>query len=250
MQFSKAQLKRFSKQIRLAEVGLEGQESLADAHILVVGAGGLGTQLLQHLAASGLGKISLIDHDIIDWSNLNRQYLYSPNDIGQAKVQVAKHILEQSSKDVLITSYRQKLGTCDLDQLLSDVQILVDCSDNFEVAFSLNKAATIYKKPFISASVIGFKGYVACYEPPYTACFECFCPANASESYLPNCTSEGVLGSVVGVIASLQALMVQKKILQMNVPSGELIRFDGVSFTFKHSTIERDPFCRNCGNSS
>ncbi|QRM32328.1 HesA/MoeB/ThiF family protein [Microvirga sp. VF16] len=215
---------RYARQIVLPAVGEAGQARLASSAVLVVGAGGLGCPVLQYLAAAGIGRITIVDHDRVDESNLHRQPLYRTADIGQLKVEVAKKAIEALNPSVVVDALPISLDPAAAKDLVRGADVIVDAADSIAVTYSLSDACTAAGKPLVSASCVGLKGYVGAFcagAPSYRSVFP-----DIPQS-LGNCATLGVLGAVVGVLGSLQAQMVLALILGLDPsPLGQLVSVD------------------------
>lgn len=223
-------MNRYSRQIMLPDFGTAAQSRLGSAHVLVVGAGGLGSPVLQYLVAAGLGRIRLVDPDVIEESNLHRQTLFRMPDLGQSKAEVAAQTLGALNPDCAITPVRARLEAANVQTLASDVDLILDCADSFATSYTLSDFAFSRKLALISASVIGRQGYAGGFcggAPSLRAVFPAL-PRRAG-----SCASEGVLGPVVGVTGSLQAQMAIAHLAQSGTsPLGRLVSFDAAAYRF------------------
>lgn len=215
---------RYARQMALPEVGAEGQARLAAARVLVVGAGGLGCPVLQYLAAAGVGRLTIVDHDVVDESNLHRQPLYTMNDIGLPKVTAARAALLRLNPTISVDARKHRVTPDNVAALVADADIVVDATDSRAVTYVLNDACQSLGQPLVSASALGLSGYVGAFcggAPSYRAVFPDM-PERAA-----NCSSSGVLGSLVAIIGSLQAQLVLQLLLHIPPsPLGRLLRFD------------------------
>ena len=220
---------RYIRQTILPEFGENGQAKLISTHVLVVGAGGLGCPALQYLTAAGVGKITIVDNDVVSRTNLHRQILYRDNQVGEKKALAAKAILNELNPEVSVISKSQRLDPSTLENMLSDVDLVLDCADNFATTYALSDHCLKSKIPLISASVLGFNGYVGgfCGTAPSLRSVFPELPDQAA-----SCDSAGVSGPVVGIIGSLQAQMAISYILELSPsPLGQLITIDCRTFT-------------------
>lgn len=233
---------RYARQMALPEVGIEGQARLTAARVLVVGAGGLGCPLLQYLAAAGVGRLVVVDHDVVEESNLHRQPLYTMNDLGQPKVAAARAALLRLNPGIDVEARNHRVTPDNVAALVGDADVVVDATDSRAVTYVLNDACQSLGRPLVSASALALSGYVGAFcggAPSYRAVFPDM-PERAA-----NCSSSGVLGSLVAVIGSLQAQLVLQLLLQISPsPLGRLLRFDAsrlgfASFDF-HGAPEPD----------
>lgn len=242
--------KRYSRNIFLPEVGKEGQDMLLDAKVLVVGAGGLGSPLLLYLAAAGVGTIGIIDGDKVDLSNLQRQIIYNEGDIGRSKAEIAASKIKALNPDINVVVYKERLTEKNTD-IIAGYNIVADGSDNFTTRFLLNESCYKLAKTLVSASVIGFSGQLSTFKAHLGSphpCYRCFCPQIPPENGLPTCSTAGVLGSVAGVMGSLQATEVIKEILQAGDGlSGKILIYNALKQDFRKITLKRNKGCKVCG---
>ncbi|NRA87940.1 MAG: ThiF family adenylyltransferase [Rhizobiales bacterium] len=230
---------RYIRQKMLPQVGEAGQKLLKQAHILIVGAGGLGCPVLQTLVGAGVGKITLIDEDVIELSNLHRQPLYKKADIGQKKAKIAAKTMQKYNENVEITAILTRFTPKNAEKLIENATIILDCADNFAVTYIISDICTRISKPFISASVLGFTGYVGGFcqnAPSYRAIFPTI-PQTAQ-----NCNSAGVIGSAVAILGQMQAQMTLNNILKIEPsPMGQLINMDMQNFNFNKINFKNSP---------
>ncbi|MCC6690839.1 MAG: molybdopterin-synthase adenylyltransferase MoeB [Bacteroidia bacterium] len=228
--FSDKELKRYNRHIILSEIGVEGQEKLKQAKVLVIGAGGLGCPVLQYLTAAGLGEIGIVDNDKIDESNLQRQVLYSTDDIGKYKAETAKDKLLRQNPYIKITSYVTYLNQQNALDIISKYNIIVDGTDNFPTRYLVNDACVILNKPFVFGSIFKFEGQVSVFNYKNGPTYRCLYPSPPAPGEVPNCSEIGVLGILPGMIGTLQANEVIKMITNIGeVLSGKLLAFDALS---------------------
>lgn len=223
---------RYTRQIILPEVGTNGQQKLQNAHVLVVGAGGLGVPVLQYLAGAGIGKITIVDPDVVSLSNLHRQTLYGEQYIDQSKAEIAAKILCDLNSDIEVISLKSSLDPANVIELAKNITIALDCADSFAVSYIMSDHCFAHNIPFISASALGLSGYVGGFcagAPSLRALFPSL-PDQAG-----NCATAGVLGPIVGTIGCLQAQMALSHLLGLEPsPLGQLIRFDAKAFRFSN----------------
>lgn len=228
--FSTEELNRYNRHIILPEIGIEGQEKLKQAKVLVIGAGGLGCPLLQYLVAAGVGHIGIVDNDKVDESNLQRQILYSSEDIGKYKAEVAKEKLSQQNPFINLTSHISYLTSQNASQLISQYDIIVDGSDNFPTRYLVNDACVILNKPLVFGSVFKFEGQVSVFNYKDGPTYRCLYPTPPAPDEAPNCSEVGVIGVLPGIIGTLQANEVIKIITGIGeVLSGKLLTIDALS---------------------
>lgn len=248
-------MKRYSRNIALAEIGKSGQEILLDSKVLVIGAGGLGSPVIMYLAAAGIGTIGIVDSDRVDLSNLQRQIIFSETSVGKSKVDEAAARVRELNPDVKVNAYKMRFGEerkieYENSQILSSYDIIADCSDNFATRFLINDACIANKKTLVSAAVTGFGGQISTFKPHLGGdhpCYRCFCPEIPPEDLLPNCTSGGVLGSVAGVIGSMQATEIVKELLEIGKSlSGYMAIYDGLTGNYRKVKLTRNKSCKSC----
>lgn len=238
---------RYSRQVMLEDIGLEGQNKLQQARVLIVGLGGLGSPASLYLAGAGIGELILVDDDKLHVSNLQRQILYRTQDIPEAKSDIAKQALLALNPDIKVTSYKQRIDDDSLLKLVKEVDLVLDCTDNMLTRQAINRACVAQQIPLISGSAVGFSGQLMVFEPPFThGCYHCLYPDETEPQR--NCRTAGILGPVVGVIGTLQALEAIK--LLSGLPSslsGKLRLFDGRKqnwSTLRLTPSKTCPVCR------
>ena len=238
---------RYSRQLRLPELGLAGQERLAASRVLVVGAGGLGSGCAPYLAASGVGELIIADADTVELSNLHRQLLHTTADIGRRKVDSARARLEQLNPEVRITPLVTRLDADTLTDALTGCDAVVDGSDNFATRFAVNAASRALGIPLISAAAIRFEGQLSVFDPrdPASPCYRCLYRDSAEQA--ETCAQNGVLPPIVGALGSLQALETLKVLTGIGRPLvGRLLIFDGLAHEWRTLRLKRDPGCPVC----
>lgn len=238
---------RYSRQILLPEVSEQGQHLLGSAHLVVVGVGGLGQLAAQYLAAAGVGQLTLIDHDAVELSNLPRQLLFSEADIGHNKAQIAQAKLTSSYPACHTQSLRGELTEKNADQWLTRGQLVLDCTDNFNTRHTINRACIKHSIPLVSGSVAHFQGQLLTVDQqkmPAGGCYHCLFPQQLKVSQ--SCSTVGVLGPTVGIIASMQALIAIHLLLDIQPPTGRFLRFDGKTLRWHEAKLRRDPSCPVC----
>ncbi len=243
------QLLRYSRHILLDEVGIEGQQCLLDSHVLIVGAGGLGSPVALYLAASGVGQITIADHDVVELTNLQRQIAHTTARLGQPKVQSASQAMLALNPDVRVSALAQKLDTAQLDALVPTVQVVVDCCDNFDTRQAVNAACVSHQVPLVSGAAVRLDGQLAVYDArdDTSPCYAClFPPTPAPEEVL--CATMGVLAPLVGVIGTMQAMEAVKLITGMGSRlTGRLQMLDGRAMAWNEMRLTRNPSCLVCG---
>ncbi len=245
---SDEQLERYSRQLILSDFSTKSQQKLLSSSVCLVGVGGLGAPVSLYLAAAGVGRIALIDHDTIDISNLQRQVLYQKSECGKSKAELASKHLHDLNQDVTITPYNTRLDAENIDQLLEPYSLLIDGSDNFETRYLLNDYAVKRKKIVIHGSVLRYQGCVTVLDPGGGGpCYRCLFPEAPQKAEVPSCSQAGVLGPVVGVIGSLQAMEAVKIILgKEGVMAGKILQYDGLRCRFHTIEVKKEPHCPCC----
>ncbi len=244
-------LLRYSRHILLDDIGIEGQEKILAAHAIVIGAGGLGSAAAPYLAAAGIGKITLIDHDTVDLTNLQRQIMHNQNSVGQAKVQSGKAMLLNLNPHVQINAIQEKATAELLEQLLPSASVVLDCSDNFTTRHMVNAACVKHKVPLVSGAAIKFDGQVTVIDTRQTGtpCYACLFPADQEFNEV-QCSTMGVFSPLVGIIGSIQAAQALQVIMQIGEPLvGKLLLWDARSSQVDQIALhQRDdcPICSKC----
>jgi len=244
------QLIRYSRHILLHDIEYEGQLNLINSHILVVGAGGLGSAASIYLAASGVGKITICDFDNVDLSNLQRQILHTDKFIGINKALSAKSTLENINPEVKIFGIQEKLDIKEMKKVAKEVDVIIDCSDNFLTRYSLNQIAYDLKKPLVSGAAIGFDGQVSVFDfrDKNTPCYQCLFPDSGEDEEL-RCSDHGVFSPLVGIIGCTQAAEAMKLILKVgNSLMGRLLILESKNMDWKTLKVPKDPHCTVCSN--
>lgn len=242
-----AQLLRYSRQIMLPQFGYEGQQRLLDAHVAVIGAGGLGSPVAMYLAAAGVGRLTIADHDVVDLSNLQRQIIHDSRDIGRPKVESARDRLRALNPDVSVVPLQTRIQPQQLQQLVKQVNVVVDASDNFVTRFAVNAACVASGTPLVSGAAIRLEGQLSVFEPARadSPCYRCL--YREGEEADQTCADNGVLAPVVGIIGSLQALETMKLLSGIGTTlCGRLLLFDGLYQEWRSVRLRKDPHCPVC----
>lgn len=241
-----ADFMRYSRQLLLEDIALAGQKNLLASRVLIVGLGGLGSPAALYLAAAGVGTLILADDDNVHISNLQRQILFASRDIDQPKTQAAQRHLQQLNPGIELEVISERLGGEVLRQVISSVNLVLDCSDNMTTRHAINAACVAFNKPLISASAVGFGGQLMVLMPPWdNGCYRCVWPdENEPER---NCRTTGVLGPVVGVMGTLQALEAIKVLTGMVPASGSLRLFDARQHSWRALSMQKSAHCPVCG---
>src|SRR3990172_9985474 len=246
--FSEEQIRRYSRHIILKEVGGSGQQKLMEAKVLLVGAGGLGSPCAYYLAAAGIGTIGIIDSDVVELSNLQRQILHNTSDIGRLKVDSAKETMVSLNPDVTVNTYPERLTTDNILSLFAGYDIIVDGSDNFPTRYLINDACVMLGKPNVHGSIFRFEGQATVFKPPEGPCYRCLYPEPPPADMVPSCQEAGVLGVLPGIIGTIQAIETIKLILGKGEPLvGRLLLFDALSMDFRGVRLKKDNHCPLCG---
>ena len=240
---------RYSRHLLIPEVGEEGQRKLLDSRILLIGAGGLGSPASLYLAAAGVGRIGIVDDDVVDASNLQRQIIHSTQRLGEPKAQSAKDTIEALNPDVEVVTYRERLSSENVDRILADGwDVIVDGADNFPTRYLVNDASVWHDIPVVHGSIYRFEGQVTVFKPNAGPCYRCLFPQPPPPELAPSCAEGGVLGVLPGIIGSLQASEALKLALGVGESlAGRLLLFDALSTDFSEVLLRRDPDCPVCG---
>ena len=251
MEFSDDQLHRYARHIILQEVGGVGQEKLLAAKVLVVGAGGLGSPVLMYLAAAGVGTIGVIDDDVVELSNLQRQIVHGTSSIGQAKTASPAATLHEINPEVRVVTHEMRLTVANAERLIADYHVIADGSDNFATRYLVNDACYFAKRPLVSAAMLRFDGQIATFKAYLggdNPCYRCLFREAPPSGLVPSCSEAGILGALAGTLGSFQATEVLKEILDIGDSlSGSLILYDSLSAIFQKVTVKPDPDCPLCG---
>ncbi len=266
MTFTDDQVHRYARHILLGEVGGTGQARLLDSRVLVIGAGGLGSPISMYLAAAGVGTLGIVDDDVVDLSNLQRQIVHATASVGMAKVDSARNTLAAINPDVTVIAHRERITADNALRLISDYDVVTDGSDNFPTRFLVNDACFFARKPLVSGAVLRFDGQISTFKafqtPGETAagngdgdaedhgpCYRCLFREPPPPGQIPSCAEAGVLGAFCGLVGSLQATEVLKELLGIGQSlSGSLMICDALSTTFRKIKVRRDPSCPLCGD--
>jgi molybdopterin/thiamine biosynthesis adenylyltransferase/rhodanese-related sulfurtransferase len=241
---------RYSRHILIPEVGEEGQQKLLDARVLLIGAGGLGSPSSLYLAAAGVGTLGIVDADIVDDSNLQRQIVHSMNTLGEPKVLSAKQAIEALNPDVSVVAYQERLTSENVERILADGwDVIVDGADNFPTRYLVNDASVWHDIPVVHGSIYRFEGQVTVFHPHVGPCYRCLYPIPPPPELAPSCAEGGVLGVLPGIVGSLQASEALKLILGAGETlTGRLLLFDALQTTFDEVIVKKDPSCPVCGD--
>jgi adenylyltransferase/sulfurtransferase len=246
---SPQEIARYSRHLIMPEVALEGQKRLKAGRILLIGAGGLGSPLGLYLAAAGVGRIGLVDFDVVDFSNLQRQVLHGTPDVGRPKLQSAKDRLQAINPEVQIDLYETRLTSANALTLFEPYDIIIDGTDNFPTRYLVNDACVLLKKPNVYGSIFRFDGQASVFYPPHGPCYRCLYPEPPPPGEVPSCAEGGVLGILPGLIGCIQATEGIKLLLGSgSTLIGRLLLYDALRMSFQEFKVRRNPKCPMCGD--
>lgn len=250
------QLLRYSRQILLSDIDLEGQQKLAASRVLVLGMGGLGSPVATYLAGAGVGKLVLVDPDVVEISNLHRQFLHSTHTLGELKVESARQALSASNPDVELITFSERLDETALAEQISLADVVVDGTDNFATRVMVNKACVAMRTPLVYGAVVGLEGQASVFrgDRDDSPCYNCLyadldkARSEDQQSSFENCSGQGVLGPVAGIIGCIQATEAIKVLLELGDSlQGRLLLLDARSMNFRSFVLRRNPECSVCG---
>ena len=249
MTLTELEQKRYSRHISLPEIGLVGQQKLKQAKVLCVGAGGLGSSVISYLTAAGVGTIGIIDDDIVDLSNLQRQIIHHPASVGQPKVISAANWIKENNPHITVIVFQEKLTASNALNIIPEFDITIDCTDNFSSRYLINDACFLTKKPNIQASVLRFDGQVSIFGMPNGPCYRCLFPAMPTTNAIPNCAESGVLGVLPGLLGIIQATEALKLIMGFGETlANRLLCVNTLTMEFNTFKLSRNPDCVLCGD--
>lgn len=247
LEFNDETMKRYSRHLILQNVGIEGQKKLAQAQVFVAGAGGLGSPIALYLAAAGVGRIGIIDDDVIDLSNLQRQILHTTPEVGTPKVLSAQKKLHALNPNVQVDTYQERLNAQNILKIIESYDIIVDGTDNFGTKFLINDACVLLDKPYSYGGILRFSGQTMSIKPKESACYACVFNSPPPAGTVPSCSSAGILGSIAGILGTIQATEVLKMILGIGEPLyNTILSFDALSMEFRKIHVSKNPQCRVC----
>jgi molybdopterin/thiamine biosynthesis adenylyltransferase/rhodanese-related sulfurtransferase len=242
------QRNRYHRHLLLPEVGEAGQQKLLDSKVLLLGAGGLGSPAALYLAAAGVGTLGIIDMDVVDESNLQRQILHNLDRIGERKVDSAKKTLTALNPDVDVVGYDVRLGADNILEIIDGYDVIVDGTDNFPTRYLVNDASLLKRIPVVHGSIFRFEGQATVFAPYQGPCYRCLFPEPPPAEMAPSCAEAGVLGVLPGIVGSIQAMEAIKLILGLGDPLiGRLLSYDAMEESFRTFKVPRDPHCPTCG---
>ena len=249
MSLNPDQINRYSRHLLLPEVGMEGQEKICNSKVLCIGTGGLGSPVALYLAAAGVGKLGLIDFDVVDKSNLQRQIAHGESTVGKLKVDSAKARIADLNSDVEVITYNERLTSENVMRVFADWDIIVDGTDNFPTRYLANDACVLLKKPYIYGCILRFEGQVSVFDSRTGPCYRCLYPEPPPPGLVPSCAEGGVLGVLCGIIGGLQTNETIKLILDKGDSlNGRLVLFDALAMKFREMKLRKDKNCPICGD--
>ncbi|MBD1430095.1 HesA/MoeB/ThiF family protein [Sphingobacterium sp. DN04309] len=220
------QFARYSRQVFIEEVGIQGQRAIMNARVLVIGVGGLGSIVLPYLAAAGVGNLTVVDFDKVEWHNLNRQIIHQESSVGKPKVDSASYFLQKLNSFIKIETIEERLDILNVEKIIQSYDIIVDCSDNFETRYLVNDTCVALCKTLVYGSIFAFEGQVAVFNYQGSKHLRDIFPEPPDPDMVPNCDKNGVLGPLPGVIGSMMAMLTLQIIVGMNIPVNEIMLFD------------------------
>ena len=247
-----AQFHRYARHLILDEIGEAGQAKLLAARVLVIGAGGLGAPLLLYLAAAGVGTLGIVDDDVVELSNLQRQIIHATARLGRPKTESAGAAIHDLDPEIRVEPHAERLTAGNVDRLVAGYDLIADGSDNFATRYLVNDACVRAGKPFVSGALLRFEGQLSTFKPhegPNHPCYRCLFPEAPPAGSTPRCEEAGILGAVAGVVGTLQATEVLKELLGLGESlSGSLLIYNALETSFYRVRVPRDPNCRSCGH--
>jgi molybdopterin/thiamine biosynthesis adenylyltransferase/rhodanese-related sulfurtransferase len=242
------QLRRYSRHILLPEVGIRGQTRLRESKVLIIGAGGLGSPVSLYLAAAGVGEIGLVDFDVVDVSNLQRQILYGTSDVGRSKLESARSRLQDLNPELRVTLHPDRLTSGNARTVLAPYDVVVDGTDNFPTRYLVNDACVLLGKPNVYGSIYRFEGQASVFDARCGPCYRCLYPEPPPPGAVPSCAEGGVLGVLPGIIGVIQATEAVKILLEIGSPLvGRLLLYDALTLQFRELALRKNPECVICG---
>lgn len=247
VELSHDEILRYSRHLIMPEVAMEGQQRLKGSSVLIIGAGGLGSPLCMYLAAAGVGRIGIVDHDVVDLTNLQRQVIYSTSDVGRTKLESARETITGINPSVKVETFNTRLTSENSLEILSNYDIIVDGTDNFPTRYLVNDSCVLLGKPNVYASIFRFEGQVSIFYAKNGPCYRCLYPEPPPHGEVPSCAEGGVLGVLPGVIGLIQAIETIKLIIKKgNLLLGRLLLFDALRMHFREVKLRKDPSCPIC----
>src|SRR2546422_6005207 len=248
VQLSKDEILRYSRHLIMPEVGMEGQLKLKQAKVLAIGAGGLGSPLALYLAAAGVGKLGIVDFDVVDFTNLQRQVIHSTSDVGRSKLASARETIQGINPNVEVVTYETRLTSENALDIFKDYDVIADGTDNFPTRYLVNDACVLLGKPNAYGSIFRFEGQASVFYAKEGPCYRCLYPEPPPPGLVPSCAEGGVLGVLPGIVGSIQALETIKLITGKGEPLvGRLLLFDALNLKFRELKLRKSPDCPVCG---
>ena len=245
---SNEEILRYSRHLIMPEVGMEGQLKLKNSKVLLIGTGGLGAPLGLYLAAAGIGRLGLVDFDVVDFTNLQRQVTFGSDDVGKPKTEAARQRLSNLNPDIHIDTFETKLTSDNALELFKDFDVIVDGTDNFPTRYLVNDACILLGKPNVYGSIFRFEGQVTVFGMPDGPCYRCLYPEPPPPGLVPSCAEGGVLGVLPGIVGSIQAMETIKLVLgRGDSLAGRLLLFDALAMKFRELKLRKNPDCPACG---
>ena len=242
------QVRRYSRHIIMPQVGSAGQRTLLDSKVLIIGAGGLGSPVAIYLALAGIGTLGIVDYDVVDVTNLQRQILHHDADIGRSKVESARETLLAYNPDLEVVAFEEPITSDNAMEMMADFDVIVSGADNFAARYLINDAAYLSGKPLVDGSILMFDGRATTYVPG-KGCYRCVFPDPPPPGEVPNCSEAGVLGMLPGMVGSIQAAETVKVLLGTGEPLvGRLLLIDALDMDFREVKVRQDPDCPLCGD--
>ena len=243
------QLLRYSRHILLPQISYEGQQKLVNGHALIIGAGGLGAPVALYLAAGGVGKLTICDFDVVDLTNLQRQIIHTTQSVGINKAVSAQQTIQAMNPDVVVQTVQEKSSIEELERLVSEAHVVIDCTDNFATRDALNRICVKMRKPLVSGAAIGFEGQISVFDMrnESSPCYQCLYPDMDVEENM-RCSENGVFSPLVGIIGTMQAAEAMKLLMGIGESlQGRLLLLDTLSMDWRSIRLSRDPSCKVCG---
>lgn len=242
------QIRRYSRHLIMPEVGLNGQKKLRSASVLLIGTGGLGSPVALYLAASGIGRIGLVDFDVVDWTNLQRQIIHGTADVGRPKLHSARDRIRDTNPDVEVVLYETAIDSSNALDIMADYDVIIDGTDNFPTRYLTNDACVLLGKPNVYGSIFRFEGQASVFYAQEGPCYRCLFPEPPPPGLVPSCAEGGVLGVLPGVVGTIQATEAIKLVLGEGAPLiGRLLLYDALAMTFEEFQLTKNPNCLVCG---
>jgi adenylyltransferase/sulfurtransferase len=248
VKLSNEEILRYSRHLIMPEVGMEGQLKLKQAKVLLIGTGGLGAPLGLYLTAAGVGRIGLVDFDVVDFTNLQRQVTFGTTDVGRPKIEAARERLTNLNPEIELVSHEAKLTSENALEILRDYDVIVDGTDNFPTRYLVNDACVLLGKSYVYGSIFRFEGQATVFSHPRGPCYRCLYPEPPPPGLVPSCAEGGVLGVLPGIVGAIQAMEAIKLILgQGDALIGRLLLFDALKMKFRELKLRKNPDCPSCG---